>query len=128
SVEERPLQIVAHFLLKGKLVGDHFAKEGPGGQLRIACALLSDFKLSYDLAVWARGARTAKGIIFVKERSSIRTKDDLVKIALGDGEEAVAADDSGGLFHFLLKDGKWEEIGRDPESRIRGLYYHKPCG
>jgi SIR2-like domain len=120
-----PLRIVGHFLVENHSLVGFDTKIGPGGQLILVGALLSDFKLSFDLVVWARAAKTSQGIIFVREGSTIRTRDDLVKVAFAADDVCFASDDSGGLFRFSIKDASWSEVCRDDTSRIKTLRFHE---
>jgi hypothetical protein len=121
--DQIPLRIVGHFLLEDRRLVGFDTKVGPGEQLNLVGALLSDFKLSFDLAVWARAAKTSQGIIFVRQGSTIRTKDDLIEVAFAGDTDCFASDASGGLFRFSLKDGTWNEVCRDKTSRIHALCF-----
>jgi hypothetical protein len=127
--DEEPLRVIGHFVVPSQLVADFDLQTDPAGAtLRLVCALLSDFELGYDLVLWARGVETNDGIVFVQEGSTLRTKDDLIYIALGNDGIGFAADDSGGLFRFSTKDKSWSEVARNESSRIRGLKNLKSSG
>lgn len=115
-----PLTVIGYFLKPRSGIADFTVVPTGQGRARLLCALLSDFKLGYDLVVWALGANTNGGTIFVEEGSTVRTKDDLIRIAWCSQHTSFAADDSGGLFRFSLVDRSWEEIDRQ-ESRIAKL-------
>ena len=124
SADGPKLKVIGHFWIEDELMNGFDIRSGPGGELRLACTLLSDYELTYDLAIWARAAKTSHGLVFVREGSTLRTKDDLLEIAFGDPEKCFASDDSGGLFQFSMADGSWKEICRNSESRIRALRYY----
>ena len=123
--DQDPVRVVGHFLVPDQLMSDFEIQARDSGQLILVASLLSDFKQGYDLAIWARAARTNQGIIFVQAGSTLRTYDDLVYITFANGEMCFAADDSGGLFRFSMGDKHWEEIDRNPKSRIKGLRFLK---
>ena len=70
--------------------------------------------------MWAIGAQTNSGVIFVDEGSTVRTNDDFIRVAWYSKCASFAADDSGGLFRFSLFDRSWDEIDRH-ESKILAL-------
>lgn len=120
------LKMVGQFLQPRKLLASHAIRcDLRDGRLTLIGALLSDFKLGYDLAIWAEGARTSRGIIFTPAGSTIRTKDDLTHVVFGRDDTCFAADASGGLFRFSLGDGAWEEIDRATGSAIVALGFHE---
>jgi hypothetical protein len=114
------VKVAGHFLKKSSRIADLEIVQNAHGTLRLFCALLSDFQLSYDLVIWATGARTKNGIIFVEAGSTIRMEDDMIRVGFQSPDRSFAADDSGGLFLFSSSDRSWEEIDRQ-ESRIRDL-------
>lgn len=60
--------------------------------------------------------------MFVRERSALRTYDDLISIAAVDHRSGFASDDSGGLFGFS-SDGAWREVARDQDAKARRLLF-----
>lgn len=120
-----PLRIIGHFLVPRRLMANFEMQTRDKTELRMICALLSDFEHDYDLAIWARAARTAQGIIFVQEGSTLPAKRDLIHIVHANDDLCFAADDRGGLFQLSTRDKSWQEIERREESGIRGLRFLK---
>jgi hypothetical protein len=104
--DKTPLPIVGHFLVEDRMLSGFDTKTGSEGELMLIGALLSDFELSYDLAVWGQAAKTSRGIIFVREGSAIRTRDDLIRVVFASNDDCFASDASGGLFRFSIKGAK----------------------
>jgi hypothetical protein len=115
-----PVTVIGQFVRPDSLSTDFSIIQGRPGEILLVCSLLSDFKLGYDLIVWARGAKTKQGVIFVEEGSTLRTKYNLARLACFNMQLSFAADDSGGLFRFSLEDLSWEEIDRR-SSRVAKL-------
>lgn len=114
------LEHVGQFFQDEVAITDFDLVPGAAGELMVHTCL-SDFELGHDLVGWARATSTPQGRLLVPSGSTLRTEDDLVRVAMLDGERGVASDDSGGLFRFSVADGGYEEIDRDSASRICGL-------
>ncbi|MFN7983488.1 MAG: SIR2 family protein [Vicinamibacterales bacterium] len=117
---DRPT-VVGHFFRDETSTSDLVLLDGEDGRARMVYVLLSDFEDGYDLVRWARATPTSRGVVFVDEGSALRTRDDLIHVAVAGDGRGFAADDSGGLFRFSLRDGAYAEVERDRGSRIRAL-------